>query len=741
MGIEPDDRVRLETPTPRKDGRQAAAAPEVRVGPGRPVPLGVQVCRDGFNFALFSRHADAIELVLFETAASAIPYATIPLDPARHRTGDIWHALVAGPRWGHAYAYRAYGPWAPHEGHRFDPRRLLLDPYALAIGHTHAWDFAALARGPDGGGIERLGGATHAGPWHVPKALILDRGFDWQGIRRPHRPWSETVIYETHVRGLTIHPSSGVSHPGTFRGLIDKIPYLLGLGVTAVELLPVQDFNERDAGRADPATKAPLPNYWGYDTVAFFAPKEGYAARVRPGCQTDEFKTMVRELHRAGIEIILDVAFNHTAEWGESGPTLSFRGLDNAIYYMLADDKSRYRDFTGCKNTLNCNHPVVRELIVDCLRYWAIDMQIDGFRFDLAAVLGRDTQGNLLADPPLLEAIAEDPILRDVKLIAEAWDAAGAYQVGSFNGRRWAEWNDRYRDDVRRFWRGDPRTTGALAMRLCGSADLFQRGGKAPINSINFVACHDGMTLNDVVSYARKHNVANGQENRDGIDENFSANYGTEGETDDPAIEALRSRQIKNMLATLFLSRGVPMLLGGDEFRRTQRGNNNAYCQDNATSWIDWRLAERNGELVRFVRRLIELRKRHVVLSTNAFYAERDIRWFGTDGNAPDWERAGGRLGCVISAETDGTSGRGGALCLLFNACGEAAEFRPPPPAGDEIWHVAIDTAEQSPHDAADPGAERPAANGPIALRPHSLVVLASAERRCVSSSVETGYA
>ena len=425
----------------------------------------------------------------------------------------------------------------------------------------------------------------------MPKCVFAQEHFDWEDARPLKRPWSETVIYETHVRGSTIHPSSQVAAPGTYRGLAEKISYFQELGITAVELMPVFEFNERDVARIDPITGQHLTNYWGYLPVAFMAPKGTYCSRGGHGQQKLEFKEMVKAFHQAGIEVILDVVLNHTAEGNHLGPTLCFRGLDNAIYYMLEEsDRRFYKDYTGTGNTLNANHPIVRDFILHVLRYWTLEMHVDGFRFDLASVLGRDVHGRLIADAPLLERIAEDPILRDVKLIAEAWDAGGAYQVGSFAERRWAEWNGRYRDDVRRFWRGDEGMVGLLASRICGSADLYQASGKGPESSINIVTCHDGFTLNDLVSYRHKHNEANGEDNRDGIDENYSENYGIEGQTDDPQIEATRKRQIKNLILTLFVSRGVPMLLGGDEFRRTQRGNNNAYCQDNEISWYDWTL-------------------------------------------------------------------------------------------------------------------------------------------------------
>jgi len=632
----------------------APASGELRVSPGFPLPLGVRDCCDGFNFALFSRHAERVELLLYKQARDAEPWTVIALDPSIHRTGDVWHVLVSGIAWGQAYAYRVHGPAAPEQGHRFDPRVALLDPHALAVA---------------GGG----------------RCLLVDRRFDWEGDRRPRHLWSETVIYETHVRGFSIHPSAGAMHPGSFLGVIEKIPYLRELGVTALELMPIQEFNERSIPRRDPASGEPLRNYWGYDTAAFFAPKESYASRRAPGCQLDEFKTMVKALHRAGIEVILDVVFNHTAEGNENGPTLSFRGIDNAIYYMLEDDRRHYKNFTGCGNTLNCNHPVVRDFVIDCLRYWVAEAHVDGFRFDLASVLGRGTRGELLPNPPLLERIAEDPILRDAKLIAEAWDAAGAYQVGSFPGGRWAEWNGRYRDDVRRFWRGDPGMTGALAARLGGSADIYQRAGKTPVNSINFVTCHDGFTLNDLVTYAGKHNEANGEGGRDGADQNHSANHGVEGPTDDEAIERLRVRQMKNQLATLLVARGVPMILGGDEFRRTQRGNNNAYCQDNDISWYDWTLRDRNAELVRFVREMVALRKRYPALCGEGFYAEGEIRWFAPSGAAPDWGGPAGVLGCCIGSAPD--------LCLLFNATGEPVRFVLPGLPPERRWRLEVDTA------------------------------------------------
>ena len=473
------------------------------------------------------------------------------------------------------------------------------------------------------------------------------------------------------------------------------------LGVTAVELMPVHEFNEHQLTGIDPQTGMPLRNYWGYDPVAFFAPKASYGSAGGLGQQKLEFKEMVRALHHAGIEVILDVVFNHTAEGNELGPTFCFRGIDNAIFYMLASDQRYYQDYTGTGNTINANHPVVRDHIMGALRYWVVEMHVDGFRFDLASVLGRDGSGKLLANAPLLERIAEDPILRDVKIVAEAWDAAGAYEVGSFSERRWAEWNGRYRDDIRRFWRGDDGMLGLFASRICGSADIYTNSGKGPEGSINFITCHDGFTLNDLVSYRDKHNEANGENNRDGTDANFSENYGAEGATTDAGIEAVRKTQIKNFLLTLLVSRGVPMLLGGDEFRRTQSGNNNAYCQDNETSWYDWGYLEQHSEIFRFTRGMIAFRSAHPILSKEQFYTDAEIRWFGPRGGLPDWTDPNQKqFGCLI--REDELS----ALYLMFNAGTDAVDFVLPSVLPEARWHLAVDTGRAVPQDLFVAGGE-----------------------------------
>ena len=685
---------------------RGAASERFSMGVGEPLPLGMTETCDGFNFAVFSRHARNISLLLFDGMGEE-PLASISLDPVRNRTGDIWHVALNRAVKGKSYGLHVDGPWAPEEGHRFDRHALLLDPYVTTLTGSAAWEMET-----------PTSLSTADARVCSARGSIIDDRFDWQDDRRPNHPWSATIIYETHVRGLTMHPSSGVAQRGRYSGLIEKIPYLCDLGVTAVELMPIQEFRECEIGHH---TRTPLRNYWGYNPVALFAPKASYASDGSANLALTEFKTAVRELHRAGIEVILDVVFNHTAEGGDHGPTFSFRGLDNTIYYLLEPNQHRYIDYTGCGNTLNCNHPVVRSLIVDCLRHWVIHFHVDGFRFDLASILGRDSDGKLLSNPPLLEQIAEDPILRDVKLIAEAWDLGGAFQVGRFPSRRWANWNCHFRDELRRFWRGDPGMTGAFAMRLCGSADLFQREHEGPLNSINFVTCHDGFTLSDLVSYARKHNEDNGEGNRDGTAENYSENNGIEGPTNDAAIEEVRLRQIKNFLVTLFISRGVPMLLGGDEFRRTQHGNNNAYCQDNELSWYDWRLAKRNAGLIRFVSRLIAFRKAHPVLSAERFYSDGEILWFGADGGLPDWHGPNNRLGCLILVHA---GDRADPLCLLFNATLQPCRFvLPASPSGK--WRVTVDTAQPFPKDIPE-AASAPVVADDVVLSGRSSMILSS---------------
>ena len=655
----------------------------VPVLPARP-PLGAQVADDGVLFRVYSRHATRLWVMLFDHPRDGAPVREVEFT---EREGDVWGVFVKGARAGQYYALRADGPHGGGAAFRKD--RWLLDPYALAVAGREKWGAAIPAASPTG--------------MDFPKGLIVGPDdFDWGDEKRPCIPLAEAVVYETSVRGFTVDGSSGVRHPGTYRGIIEKIPHLKRLGVNVVELLPVHEFDEMEFQREGGPRKE-LRNFWGYSTLAFFAPMARYGCASDKGEHLREFKEMVKALHAAGIEVMLDVVFNHTAEGGPKGPTYSFRGLDNEVYYMLEDDREGYRNYTGCGNTVNCNHPAVNDFIVDCLRYWAREFHVDGFRFDLATILTRGQNGEVLGNPPVVERIAEDPVLRGVKLVAEAWDAAGCYQVGSFPNRHWSEWNGRYRDDMRAFWRGDEHMLSAFATRLCGSSDLYDRPGQSPLKSINFFACHDGFTLADITSYERKHNLANCEENRDGDNNNHSSNGGKEGETKDPAILRRRERRRMNMLATLFLSQGVPMMLAGDEFGRTQKGNNNAYCQDNAVSWVDWKLLETHGPLCDFTAKMIAFRKAHPALRRASFLAGAapfkgatpDIRWYGPDGAPdPDWGN-----GYALACRLDGHKTHTGAaeddehLYMIFNSGEKPATFILP--LGDkEKWRLAFTTQD-----------------------------------------------
>jgi isoamylase len=673
---------------------------EVRTG--IPTPYGAIQSGDGVNFALCSRHATRVSLELYQDPGDSSPNRVIELDPVRHRTGDVWHVWVRGVPSGQLYGYRLDGPYQPQQGHRFNVHKLLLDPFARALAGVPDWNFAT-ARSYDSSSPQMdLSFSTVDNAGATPKCIFIYQHFDWQGDVPPKHSDSDVIIYETHVRGFTVHPTANVRYPGTFHALTEKIPYLQDLGITAIELMPVQEFNENELIRLNPVTKEKLKNFWGYNPAAIFAPKQSYSVASSHGHQVLEFREMVKAFHRAGIEVILDIVLNHTAEGNEMGPTLCLRGIDNAIFYMLEESCRRYyKNFSGVGNTLNANHPVVRDFAMDVLRYWVTYMHVDGFRFDLASVLGRDEHGNLLQSAPLLESIAEDPILRGVKIIAEAWDAGGAYQVGSFSERRWAEWNGRFRDDVRRFWLGDAGMMGLFASRICGSADLYERSGKGPESSVNFVTAHDGFTLNDLVCYKQKHNSENGENNHDGTDANYSDNCGVEGPSDDPAVESLRKRLIKNFLLTLFISRGIPMLLGGDEFRRTQQGNNNAYCQDNLVSWFDWIYLEKNYEMYRFTRGMIAFRRAHTVLRKEVFYTASDIKWFGPRGGEPGWSDPGQKaFACLIFGESEPD------LFLMFNAAAEPVDFAIPSPPKNKTWRLAVDTARPFPEDIYEPGAE-----------------------------------
>lgn len=688
--------------------------------PGSPLPLGASIHDRHVRFSVFSRHATRVWLMIFDHPDDDKPAQEFEFDPTLNKTGDIWHLDLYGAGEGLLYLYRMDGPYETMLGHRFNPNAGLIDPYARAL--TGPLNSDCLCEPNE---------AHYA---CLPKCLVVEDAFNWQGDKPLNRALRHTIIYEMHAKGYTAHPSSGVTAPGTYAAIVEKIPHLQELGITAVELLPVQAFDHGMFKRRNPLTGEPLTNFWGYNPVNFFAVELSYSSATEWGQHIHEFKWMVRELHKAGIEVILDVVYNHSAEGNHIGPTFSFKGIDNQIYYLLEDDRRYYKNFSGTGNTVNCNHPVVRDLILDSLRHWVIDMHVDGFRFDLASVLGRDQNGEMLENPPIVERIAEDPILRNTKIIAEAWDAAGAYQVGAFPGRRWAEWNGRYRDDIRRFWRGDAGMVGALATRLAGSSDLYLDDGRTPCHSINFITSHDGFTLNDWVSYNQKHNLANGENNHDGDSNNFSDNLGVEGPTDDVLIEERRVRRIKNMLATLMLSQGVPMLLAGDEFRRTQQGNNNAYAQDNEISWVDWNLKDTHSDIFRFTRELIAFRKLHPIFYRSHFFVgqngnELDIQWLSPNLAEPDWGGTGHTLMCLINGEREiiGENRSDNDALLLFNNSSETTHFHLPPAPGGKAWRLVLDTAQPTPFDIRLPGKELSLPNqSTYTVKAESLVVMLS---------------
>lgn len=684
------------------------------VSRGAPLPLGAHRIHDGVNFSIFSRHASSVVLLLFHPGQED-PFLELPLDIRFNRTGEIWHALVKGLDPGVRYAYRMdRKPASNFRVYRYNSDTVLLDPYAKVISGHADW-----ASEPENG-------------FYLRRNMLLSGEFDWGSDQPLNIPLSETVIYETHVRGFTMHPSSGVSKPGTFAGLIEKIPYLKDLGITAVELLPVHEFEELDTIRVNPRTGQRLVNFWGYQPINFFAPNAAYSSLKGDGDQVREFKTLVKSMHAAGIEVILDVVFNHTAEGDDRGPTFSYRGIDNPVYYML-DPQGQYLNYSGCGNTLNCNHPVVRDLIVECLRYWVMEMHVDGFRFDLASILGRGTDGTVLRNPPLLESLAHDPVLANTKLIAEAWDAAGLYQVGTFPAwSRWAEWNGKFRDDVRRFVRAEPGMVSALATRLVGSPDLYRTSSREPYHSINFVTCHDGFTLADLVSYDRKHNEENGENNTDGANENFSWNCGVEGPTDDAEILRLRTRQAKNLAAILMISDGVPMILAGDELGRTQRGNNNAYCHDNEISWIDWQLAEKNAGIHRFFRLLIEFRRHHPLLRSTSYGSltgegDRRLEWNGIKLGQPDWSHESRSLAMHLSGLSE--LGAEDHIYFIANSYWEPLTFELPNTGLK--WLRFVDTTLASPDDILEPGEEIPVGlDGKYLAGPRSVAVLVGRRRR-----------
>jgi isoamylase len=675
---------------------------------GTSAPLGATPLPEGTNFSVYSKNATGVELLFFDREDDNRPGRVVRLDPAKNRTYHYWHVLVPGVKSGQIYGYRVSGPFDPEKGMRFDGDKVLLDPYGRSVMVPKAYDRAAASRPGDNA-------AT------AMKSVVVDpASYDWEGDAPLKRLASRTIVYEMHVAGFTKNPNSGVvpEKRGTYAGLIEKIPYLKKLGITAVELLPVQQF---DALACPPGTV----NYWGYQPVAYFAPHQAYSSRKDPLGPVDEFRDMVKALHVAGIEVVLDVVFNHTAEGNQDGPMLSFKGFENDAYYILETDKHSYADYTGCGNTLDASNPIVRRMIIDSLRYWVMEMHVDGFRFDLASILTRDEDGTPLANPPVLWDIESSPELAGTKLFAEAWDAAGLYQVGSFVGDSWKEWNGRFRDDARDFFRGAEGATPRFADRLIGSPEIFGHEDREPEQSVNFVTCHDGFTLNDLVSYNEKRNELNGEENRDGANDNRSWNCGVEGPTDDRGIEALRNRQVKNFLTATLLSIGTPMVLMGDEVRRTQKGNNNLYCQDNEVAWFDWSLVEKHADILRFARLLIERRRLRSAeyekegLTLNQMLRKAKCSWHGVKLGQPDWSNQSHSIAFTAELQQEKMS-----LHLILNAYWEPLEFELPQPEQRARWRRWIDTALASPEDIV-PWQGSPTISGAsYRAEPRSVVVL-----------------
>ena len=700
------------TPTRRTtDGTTATSlAANKSMKAGRSAPLGATVESEGVNFSIYSRDATQVELLLFDREDDAQPTQVIPLDAATNRTYNYWHTFVPGLRHGQIYGYRVHGPFDPEAGLRFDPAKVLLDPYGRCVAVPDNYSREAAQREGDTSST-------------AMKSVVLDPHlYDWEGDAPLRKPSSQSIIYEMHVKGFTRHPNSGVPAEirGTYRGLIEKIPYLQDLGISAVEFLPVFQFDPQDCPKG-------LANYWGYAPVSFFAPHQAYSSRQDRGEPIDEFRDMIKALHRAGIEVILDVVFNHTAEGGDGGPTCCFRGIDNRAYYILEQDQSRYSNYSGTGNTLNANHPIVRRMIVDSLRYWVEEMHVDGFRFDLASILARDSSGSVMSDPPVLWDIESDPVLAGTKMIAEAWDAAGLYQVGSFIGDSWKEWNGRFRDDVRSFIRSENGTVRRFADRLLGSQEIYGHEEREAEQSVNFVTCHDGFTLNDLVSYDAKHNEANGEQNRDGSNDNRSWNCGAEGATNDAAVEALRNRQVKNLLTATLISLGLPMLLMGDEMRRTQCGNNNAYCFDDERVWLDWSLLTKHADVHRFVKLLASRRVlRYGGAERQRMSLTQLIRtgfkdWNGIKLHMPDWGDCSHSIAFCVEALKEPLF-----VYVIFNAYWEALEFELPRirDAQQMVWHRWIDTFRAPPEDIVSWETAPPVAGYSYRAEPRSTIVL-----------------
>lgn len=691
---------------------------QYQIQPGDRTPTGASVQEGGVNFCIFSRYATDVELLLYQKPDSSAPFQVIRLDIEENRTFFFWHVFIEQLPAGISYTWRVDGPGNTREtGYRYDPAIELVDPWARLVTDP-LWDRHRACHG-----------GNEANAYRSMRAMVMEDKYDWEGDEPLVHAPEDTIIYEMHVGGFTRHASSNVKHPGTFSGITEKIPYLQELGITAVELLPVMAFDEQDipeGGRLNG-----LKNYWGYSTHSFYAPHSGYCISPLADTQQDEFRDMVKALHKAGIAVILDVVFNHTAEGGADGPTINFKGFGNGGFYHLEpDDKRNYKNFSGCGNAVNCNHPLVSRFIIECLEYWVDSMHVDGFRFDLASVLARGEDGEPMYHAPVIWGIEFSQKLVHTQLIAEAWDAAGLYQVGDFPGFRWAEWNGLYRDVIRQFVAGGKELVEQVATRMSGSSDLYKSEGRLPWSSINFVTCHDGFTLYDLVSYNDKHNEANGEQNRDGTNENYSWNCGREGESSDQEVQALRQRQVRNVMAILLLSQGVPMLLAGDEMLNSQWGNNNAYCQDSELSWLDWSLLDKNQDMFRFVRLMIALRKRHGCLRRKTFLlgdnraAHRlsDVTWHGLELNEPLW---GHPQAQVLGFTLGGMSDDEEDLHIMMNmsdACRDMAI----PVLEKRNWYRSVDTALPSPEDIIEPESQPIVTELTYGVRPRSVVVLES---------------
>lgn len=667
--------------------------------------LGAKLTPDGVNFSLYSRDATKVTLCLFDSPYSEKPSQLIDLDPVKNRSGDIWHVFVESAGEGLCYLYKVDGPYEPTRGLRFNYHKYLFDPYAKAF--TSGSVFHAYNKlHKEGFHINEGGEILDLSDF--PKCVVVDDSFDWEGDRPLNIPLEKSVIYETHLKGFTASPTSELAEnlAGTYAGFTKKIDYLKKLGITAVEFLPLFEFDENENSNQNPRTGENLTNFWGYSTIGFFAPKTSYSSDRSPAGPVKEFKQMVKELHKAGIEVILDVVYNHTAEGNEHGYTFEFRGLQNDVYYSLPSDNLQYyNNYSGCGNSFNCNSAAGGQLILDSLRYWVLNMHVDGFRFDLASILTRNENGSPVPYdmPSITAAISEDPLLAHTKIIAEPWDAAGLYQLGGFPAgvhNRWSEWNGRFRDDMRAFIRGDEGAVRAAATRICGSADCYNHSGRKPSASINFITAHDGFTLNDLVSYNNKHNEENGENNRDGSDDNFSYNHGFEGECVNPKIEALRVKKIKNFFVYLMISQGVPMFVAGDEMRRTQNGNNNAYCQDNAISWINWDLARKNAALVRFTSLLIQLRKSHPVFHRTTFFGTdknlpAEVIWYDLNAKVLDWTKASSFLAFKLNGECE----KDNDFYIASNRDIYDLTITLPALTGNRKWYRILDTSYESPDD------------------------------------------